>query len=74
MTISIDGGIAPDYLDFDTQAQIWSENKYVTTCTITCDSCGATMQGYEARKESSSLISAYAMLDCFDKWNRRAGK
>lgn len=74
LTISVDGGIAPDYLDFDTQAKIWTENKYVTTCTVICDLCGATVQGYSARNDNTTDIADDAKADCFKKWNGRASK
>ena len=74
LTISVDGGITPVYMDLDTQEKIWAENKYVATCTVICDSCGASVQGYYATSEDYDLINARAAIDCFDKWNRRAGK
>lgn len=74
LTISVDGGITPTYLDFDTQEKIWAKNKYVATCTVICDSCGASVQGYHASNEVDDLISALATIDCFKKWNRRSGK
>lgn len=74
LTISVDGGITPVYMDLDTQEKIWAENKYVATCTVICDSCCASVQGYYASSEDDDLISARATIDCFKKWNRRAGK
>lgn len=74
LTTSVDGGITPTYMDLDTQEKIWAENKYVATCTVICDSCGATVQGYYATSENDDLISARATIDCFKKWNRRSGK
>lgn len=74
LTVSVDGGIMPDFLSIDEKVKIATEKKYVTTCTVTCDSCGATVQGYHAAKEDDNLINARATIDCFKKWNRRSGK
>ena len=74
LTISVDGGIAPDFLSIDEKVKIATNKKYVTTCTVACDSCGASVQGYHAASENNNLINALAALDCFKKWNRRAGE
>ena len=74
LTVSVDDGITPDFLSIDEKVKIATEKKYVTTCTVTCDSCGASMQGYHAAREDNDLINALAAIDCFKKWNRRSGK
>lgn len=71
LTVSVDGGITPDFLSIDEKVKIATEKKYVTTCTVTCDSCVASVQGYHAAREDNDLINALATIDCFKKWNRR---
>lgn len=74
LTVSVDGGIMPSFLSIEEKVKIATEKRYVTTCTVTCDSCGASVQGYYAASEENDLINASAVLDCFKKWNRREGK
>ena len=67
---SVDGGILPDFIDsarFD-----YREKPYYITCTLTCDDCGAMLQGYTATGKHEDCDPDDAIDDAYNKWNTRA--
>ena len=67
---SVDGGILPDFIDsarFD-----YREKPYYITCTLTCDDCGAMLQGYTATSKHEDCDPDDAIEDAYSKWNTRA--
>lgn len=69
---SVDGGILPSYIDLDEQFEIFEKTPYVVSCVLQCELCGARMEGYAASNNLPDDLSAKAIENCYEKWNRRA--
>lgn len=65
LTRSVDGGCLPSFMDLEKQREIRQKTPYVTTCTLSCDECGATDD-----LNNDDLYNK-AVEDCYRKWNRR---
>ena len=72
LTRSVDGGILPGFVikEDDSQMDIWEKTPYATTCSLSCDDCGAMIEGYAASANSDDLYTK-AIENCYEKWNRR---
>lgn len=68
---SVDGGCLPSFIDME-QIDIWEKTPYVTTCSLSCDNCGAMIEGYAASANPNDDLYTKAIQNCYEKWNRRA--
>lgn len=71
---SVDGGCLPSFMDENQLTDVWRKTPYVTTCSLYCDDCGATMEGYAASENSNDDLYTKAIENCYEKWNRRTQK
>lgn len=71
LTRSVNGGILPMFMDNDKIDEIWGKTPYVTTCELSCDDCGAMIEGYAASDNSEDDLYSKAIKNCYEKWNRR---
>lgn len=60
---SVDGGIPPDHCEVT--------ERYVTTCTLYCDKCGAQVQRFGASNSSTNGLYRAAVDECYKAWNTR---
>ena len=71
---SVDGGVLPSFMEEDTQMDILEKAPYVTTCSLSCDDCGAMIEGFAASENSNDDLYTKAIENCYEKWNRRASE
>ena len=68
---SVDGGILPSFIDVDKQYEIFEKTPYVTSCELSCELCGAQVEGYAASDNLHDDLYEKAIKNCYEKWNRR---
>ena len=72
LTRSVDGGCLPLFMDLEKQQEIMSKTPYTISCSLSCDECGARIEGYAATDNlNNGYIFDKAIEDCYQKWNRR---
>ena len=69
---SVNGGVLPAFMDVDKQYEIFEKTPYVTSCELSCELCGAQVEGYAASNNLHDDLYEKAIKDCYEKWNRRA--
>ena len=79
LTRSVDQGCLPSFMDIEKQDEIMSRTPYVSTCSLSCDECGATVQGYATTDKLKIAVLDTdlfdkAVEDCYRKWNRRVSE
>lgn len=62
MAVSVDGGVSPGYVDVC--------QKYVCTCTISCERCHAEIHGYAASNITCDLYDR-SVNEAAAAWNTR---
>lgn len=72
LVMSVNGGVLPSFMDMDKQCEIMEKTHYVVTCEVSCDSCGAKIEGWAASISKYDDLSEKAIKNCYEKWNRRA--
>ena len=70
-TGSVDGGCLPSFIAPEKQKEILTKTRYVTTCSIACNECGARIEGYAGSNDLYNDIYHEAINECYRKWNRR---
>lgn len=72
LTMSVNGGVLPTIMDEDKRNEIWEKTPYVNTCELSCNDCGAMIEGYAASNNLEDDTYDKAIDNCVEKWNRRA--
>lgn len=67
-TRSVNGGILP----WIVEERGGIPEKYYTTCTLWCDTCGAQIEGYSASDITTEGLYKRAIENCYTAWNTRS--
>ena len=67
-TRSVDGGVLP----WIVEERGGIPEKYYTTCTLWCDTCGAQIEGYASSDITTDGLYERAIDNCYNAWNTRA--
>lgn len=65
---SVNGGVLP----WVVEERGGVPERYYTTCTLWCDTCGAQIDGYAASDETAEGLYKQAIENCYNAWNSRA--
>ena len=68
---SVNGGVLPSYMGPDEQLEIFEKTPYVVTCELSCELCGARVEGYSASDIFRNDTCEKAIKNCYEKWNKR---